>query len=206
MGVEYDELNTRYENLKSQLREKTLNANASLKSARNAVEVVLQKIPQDLKNYVANSTIRAPADGVVSFVDLKGPGQNISPGQTLVYLQGAGSELGVRLKVSDSDIGKVRRGMDVKLDIASYPSSEYGVQSATIREIPQKLDTSGKQSDSTFDVYGDLAAQHVLFKGQKYPLRSGVSLRAKIIVSHETLLKYYLKQLLSLKDEYLGDS
>ncbi len=206
LAMEYDQLHSKLVSLDSQLKEKTLGSRSSLNGSRNLVEISLQAVPTALKTYSADAVIRAPIDGTVSFVDLKGDGQIISPGQLLLYVNSEKSVLGAKLKLPDSDIAKVKKGMQVKLDISSYPASEYGVQESKVTEIPEKIAVAGRQADNTFDVYLDLEGQGVSYHGKTYPLRSGVSLRAKIIVKHEQLLFYYLKKLLSIKDDYLGDS
>ncbi len=205
LAVEYEQLRSKLMGLESQLKEKSLSSSASLDSARNLLEITLQGLPTALKSYLSDAVIRAPSDGTITFTDVKGEGQIVSPGQVLFYLNSEKSELGVRLKIQDSDISKVKKGMEARLDITSYPAAEYGVQGARITDIPEKINSNGTPNDNSFDVFAELDTQGVRYRGKIYPLRAGVSLRAKIIAKHERLLLYYLKRLLSIKDEYLGE-
>ena len=206
LAVEYEDLQNKLLNFQGQVREKKLSAESSLTNSRNMVEVSLQQAVQTFSDYSSDSVIRAPLDGAIAFQELKGQGQIVGAGQIMMYVHSKNSELGVKLKLPEAEIAKVRKGMEVKLDISSYPASDYGVQSAEISEIPEKLDINDQKKDNNFDIYANLKTQGVQYRGQTLYMRSGVSLSAKIIVKHEKMIIFVWKKLLSIKDEYVYKS
>jgi multidrug efflux pump subunit AcrA (membrane-fusion protein) len=205
LAYEMEELKNKVIHLQAQYQEKVLSVQSSLEAARNALEVSIAKMPKSLTNYTANSTVVSPADGLLSFAELKGEGQLINPGQPLFFLNSSTSQLKIHLKIPNTDISKIRPEMPVRLDVSSYPAAEYGVQEGTISEIPEKLNFKNERQDNHFDVYAELKEPHVLFRGKIYPYRSGMTAKAKVILKHEKVLTYYYKKLLSIKDEVLGE-
>jgi multidrug resistance efflux pump len=205
LSFELEELKSRVINLKSQYKEKILSSQSALEASRNNLEVILTRIPKTLSDYTANSTVFSPGDGLITFAEFKGEGQVINPGQNIFLLHSSTSNLKVNLKLPDTEISKVKSGMSVRLDVSSYPATEFGIQEATITEIPEKVNFNGQAKDNFFDVFAELKEPTLISRGKTYEYRSGMTAKAKIIVKHERVLTYYYKKLLSIKDDALGN-
>ena len=93
-------------------------------------------------------------------------------------------DLEARLEVPSSDIGFVKEGMNVDINIDSYPSSDFGVLKAVIKSIGSdalKPDSSENRQFFSFPVSADLNDQFLeLKKGRKLDLKVGMPLQASI--------------------------
>jgi multidrug efflux pump subunit AcrA (membrane-fusion protein) len=206
LALEYEELQNKQISLTAQLKEKELSSKAMIDTVRSSLEIGIDKIDQSFKNYQQNSVIKAPTTGRIRFSSIKGVGQTVGGGEVLFMITQSSSDLWLKFSVAEADLGKVKTKQEVKLDLASYPASEYGVQKGVIVEVLDKLTADNDQSRTpSFFGYARLNSQSVKFRGSEYNLRSGMQAKVKIIVKHESLLKLFIKKIFSIKDEYIGE-
>ena len=206
LALEYEELQNKQISITAQLKEKELNSKAMIDNVRSNLEIALDKIGQSFRGYQQNSFIKAPTTGRIRFTGLKGVGQTVAGGEVLFMITQSSSDLWLKFNLAESDLGKVKIKQEVKIDLASYPASEYGVQKGVIVEVLDKLPAENDPSKTPYFVgYARLNSQKVKFRGAEFNLRSGMQAKVKIIVKHESLLTIFIKKIFSIKDEYLGD-
>ena len=105
-------------------------------------------------------------------------------------------DLEARLEVPSSDIGFVQEGMNVDINIDSYPSSDFGVLKATITSIGSdalKPDSSENRQFFSFPVNASLSDQFLeVKKGRKLNLKVGMTLSANIKLRKVSYLQLLL--------------
>jgi multidrug efflux pump subunit AcrA (membrane-fusion protein) len=202
LAMEYEQLKSERASYMDQLKELEDNAKNSLQLASGSSLLALKNLQLTLKVFKDTADVISPIDGRVSIEELRGEGQLISPGMTLVKLLPDDNNLAINLEVMNQDISKITPGQGVKLDIEAFPSSEYGVQEAKIDFIPVH-DTSSKQS-SNYKVMAKLKSNIIEKDEKKYILSAGMKVKAKILIRNEKTIIYILKKVLKLKDEVLG--
>jgi|GEM_PF-4061876 hypothetical protein len=206
LAIEYEELQNKQISLTAQLKEKELSSKAMIDNVRSNIEIAVDKIGQSFKVYQQNSYVKAPTTGRIRFSGLKGVGQTVAGGEVLFMITQSSSDLWLKFILAEADLGKVKNKQEVKMDLASYPASEYGVQKGVIVEVLDKLPAENDPSKSpSFIGYARLNSQRVKSRGAEFNLRSGMQAKVKIIVKHESLLTIFIKKVFSIKDEYLGD-
>lgn len=202
LAMEYEQLKSELASYKDQLQELEDAAKNGLQLASGSTLLALKNLQVTLKVFKDTADVTSPIDGRVSVDELRGEGQLISPGMTLVKLLPDDNNLALNLEVMNQDISKITPGQTVKLDIEAYPSSEYGIQEATIDFIPVH-DTSSKQS-SSYKVVAKLKSNAIEKNGKSYLLSAGMKVKAKILIRNEKTIVYILKKVLKLKDDVLG--
>jgi multidrug efflux pump subunit AcrA (membrane-fusion protein) len=206
LALEYEELQNKSINIQNQIKEKELNSKLMMDNARTNYEISLSKMPQAFKIYQDNTLVIAPIDGRVRFENIKGVGQIINNGDILFMITQASSDLWLKFQISESDVSKVKVGHELRIDLSSYPASEYGIQKAKVVEVRDKLPVENEQQKVPYFVgFAKLDRQYVEFRNKKYGLRIGMQGKVKIIVKHDRMLNIFIKKLFSIKDEYLGD-
>ena len=139
---ELDYLNqkTRLQSLKSELLQykmdwttKTKTQDVQIQDLKNSLNELEGQLKENDLNLM-NKTIQAPVPGYV--FDLKPivPGYSAQMTETIVKIVPMG-DLIAYLEIPSSDIGFVKKGMEVEISIDSYPSTDFGVINGTIYQI-----------------------------------------------------------------------
>jgi multidrug efflux pump subunit AcrA (membrane-fusion protein) len=207
LALEYEELQNNLINLQTKVREKELNIKSMLDNSRTNYDIALAKMNQSFKMYQKNAIVTAPTTGRIRFVNVKGVGQNVNAGEMLFMMTQSSSDLWLKFNIAEADLSKIKLGQEARVDLSSYPASEFGIQKATVVELLDKLPVESEQQKTPhFTGFAKFGLQSVKFKNKLYPLRSGMQGRVKIIVKHESVLTIFIKKIFSIKDEYLGSS
>ena len=142
-----------------------------------------------------NKIVKSPIDGTVFDLKPKNIDYSAQATETILKVVPYG-DLGARLEVPSSDIGFVKEGMDVDINIDSYPSSDFGVLKAVIKSIGSdalKPDSSENRQFFSFPVSADLNDQFLeLKKGRKLDLKVGMTLQANIKLRKVSYLQLLL--------------
>ena len=142
-----------------------------------------------------NKIVKSPIDGTVFDLKPKNIDYSAQATETILKVVPYG-DLEARLEVPSSDIGFVKEGMDVDINIDSYPSSDFGVLKAVIKSIGSdalKPDSSENRQFFSFPVSADLNDQFLeLKKGRKLDLKVGMTLQANIKLRKVSYLQLLL--------------
>ena len=142
-----------------------------------------------------NKIVKAPIGGTVFDLKPKNIDYSAQATETILKVVPYG-DLEARLEVPSSDIGFVKEGMDVDINIDSYPSSDFGVLKAVIKSIGSdalKPDSSENRQFFSFPVSADLNDQFLeLKKGRKLDLKVGMTLQANIKLRKVSYLQLLL--------------
>lgn len=147
------------------------------------------------KLLLINKIVKSPIDGTI--FDLKPKNIDYAAQATETILKIVPySDLEARLEVPSSDIGFVKKGMNVDINIDSYPSSDFGVLKANITSIGSdalKPDSSENREFFSFPVNASLSDQFLeVKKGRKLKLKVGMTLSANINLRKVSYLQLLL--------------
>jgi HlyD family secretion protein len=137
------------------------------------------------------STIRAGVAGTVYNVKVAKTGAAVHAGDELLSIVPAGEELLVEAKVPNQDIGFIKKGMRVKVKLATFPYQEYGMVEGSVSKISPNA-VNEKEAGMVFPVQVQLKQHSVRVKGQEVSLTPGMAATAEIITRQKTVLSFLL--------------
>ncbi len=165
----------------------------------------LQQVEIDL----GKTTITATADGIISKLNLRNPGQTVRPGEEIAQIAPSNTPLIGKALVAAEDIGKVEIGQKVQLRISACPYPDYGTLKGFVRAIspdaiaPQDNGanaptTASSQKAGAADAFYEVTIDpDSLFLGRgknQCPIQLGMEGRAEIISTEETVLQFLLRK------------
>ncbi len=124
-------------------------------------------------------TVKAPIDGKI--FDTKVSTYSVVNGGSIVLKIVPDNRLEAAVKISNTDIGFVKPGMDVNVAVDSFPSGEFGYLQGTLKSIgsdalPPSQDSPGYNFPATIS----LKQQEVESGGRMLNLQSGMGVNANI--------------------------
>ena len=147
------------------------------------------------KLLLINKIIQSPIAGTIFDIKPKNIDYSAQATETILKIVPYG-DLEARLEVPSSDIGFVKEGMNVDINIDSYPSSDFGVLKAVITSIGSdalKPDSSENRQFFSFPVNASLSDQFLeVKKGRKLNLKVGMTLSANIKLRKVSYLQLLL--------------
>lgn len=153
------------------------------------------------KAEVANAyrELRAPADGTVFDLQVTAVGQVVSPlnpGSKPVLKIVPDDNLVATVYLTNRDIGFVEPGMPVEVQVASFPSSEFGVLHGTLVAIgSDALPPTQERPFYAFPARIELDEQEFRLKnGNTIRLQSGMEVNAQIKVRKRTVLSIFTER------------
>ena len=140
-----------------------------------------------LREELSLAVIRAPVDGNVQGLAGLGAGATVTAGQSFGYVS-PDDRLRVETYVTPKDIGLVRVGQPVRLQIDAYPYTQWGLLDGVVRSVGADVAANGNQA--AFKVVVDPAADFLrLSNGTLGALRKGMTLTARFVVARRSLLQ-----------------
>ena len=138
----------------------------------------------------------APIDGIIQEISALNPGDWIQSGQKLFNIVPCGNKnCIVEMSVPASKAGKLVEDSEVKIRFPSLPYYEFGGVKGKILTIDPDI-SSTSNGTAVFVIRSDMDKNVLVSKsGINFPLRIGLQVDARIIVSKKTLLKYVLEKL-----------
>ncbi|NEO15543.1 MULTISPECIES: HlyD family efflux transporter periplasmic adaptor subunit [unclassified Moorena] len=170
----------------------------------------LERDSRELKQVeldLSQTVITATADGIVSKLNLRNPGQTVRSGEEIAQIVPGDAPLKIKAVVSPSDIGKLAEGQKVHMRVSACPYPDYGTLKGLVSQIsedtikPQSngarasaLSQKGRGASAFYEVTIS-PESHVLGKGKNQcSLQLGMEGRADIISREETVLRFLLRK------------
>lgn len=98
--------------------------------------------------------------------------------------------------VNNADIAKIKLNQEVKFEIASYPSSEYGYFTGTVEDIAKDITVDRETGSAYYLVKVKCSNLEVKNKeGDTGVLMNGMATQAKIIIDEKSVLDYVLEKI-----------
>ncbi len=150
-----------------------------LENSLNELEGRLIENNLNLKNKVINS----PVNGYIFDLKPVVSGYSAQMTETIVKIVPMG-DLIAYLEIPSSDIGFVKKGMEVEISIDSYPATDFGVINGTITSIGTDAlepDPSEQRNQFVYPARIELESQKLKLKrGKNLDLKVGMSLQRNI--------------------------
>jgi hemolysin D len=152
--------------------------------------------------------LRSPVDGVIFKVSPKSVGYVISQAeQEPVVSILPKSLLKASVEVTNKDIGFIKPGMEVEVQIDAFPATEFGTVPGKLTSIGEDvLPPDPEHNYYRFPVTVTLSQQFIDIgqEEEKIPiqLKSGMAVRANIKVRRRTVLSIFLDKFSSQKEVF----
>jgi multidrug efflux pump subunit AcrA (membrane-fusion protein) len=160
-----------------------------LKSEITAMELALSQ-----------TTIAAPVAGVITRLEVRGPGAVVQAGQPIAVIAPANARLIVEAQVANKDIAFVEKGRPAELKFDAFPFQDYGGMRGTIIDVAPDAQFDEKLG-SFYKVTIATERTDLVAKGKTIPLRPGLTLTAEIITERKSMLSLLLEPFRKLKGE-----
>jgi HlyD family secretion protein len=151
-----------------------------------------QKEMMDLKTQLAqvskeieNLNIKAPVSGTVQNLAGIYSGSTVFAGQELAQIS-PNTPLQAEIYVSPNDIGLLREGMDVRMQVGAFNYNQWGLLHGKVKEISNDIQIVNNQP--LFEVKCSLDKDHLSLKnGYQGKLKKGMTLQARFLVTERSL-------------------
>lgn len=154
----------------------------------------------------AEAVIQAPVSGTITAL-LGQPGQAVQPGQTVLSMLPAASNLEAQLLVPSRAVGFISPGDTVLLRYQAYPYQKFGHYGGHVAQISRSALSSGElgtlignadAGEPYYRVIVSLDQQSVHAYGKDEPLKPGLLLEADILGEHRKLWEWAFEPLYTL--------
>lgn len=167
----------------------------------------LQQVELDLNQ----TAISATADGIISKLNLRNPGQTVRPGEEIAQIVPSNTDLVVKASVASEQKSKLKEGQKVLLRVSACPYPDYGTLKGKVKTIspdafvPQASGaTAISPTTATSQKAGVVGAFYEvtiepeslsLNHGKKQcAVQLGMEGTADIISKEETVLQFFLRK------------
>ena len=144
-----------------------------------------------------NCTIKASVSGYYYDRQNLKPGSYVQKGNTVgqIYPEKE-SDFYAEVYIKNSDIGRIKEDQDVKIEIAAYPSKEYGYFKGKIVSISKDISVDESTGYAYYVAKVKCDNMYVKNKdGAALELKNGMACQAKIIVGDKTVMTYVLEKI-----------
>jgi HlyD family secretion protein len=158
-----------------------------------------QKELQQVEKQLRSSVIRATSDGIILKLNLRNPGQVVSPNEAIAQIVPQNTPLVIKAMVPTADIKKVAVGQKVQLRVNACPYPDYGTLPAVVSAIspdaitPQS-NNSGAETASYFEATIQPQKREFGNGDRHCYIQSGMEAEANIISKEETALQFILRK------------
>ncbi len=167
----------------------------------------LQQVETDLSQTV----ITATANGIVSKLNLRNPGQTVRPGEEIAEIVPSEASLEIKAAVTTEDKSKLKLGQNVQMRVSACPYPDYGTLKGKVSQISadtvKPQNNSATATDSTTASSRNPNAATAFYEVTIEPesltlgqgknqclLQLGMDGRVDIISREETVLQFLLRK------------
>jgi HlyD family type I secretion membrane fusion protein len=178
------------------------------------VEKQLERDASELKQVeieLNHTTITATADGIISQINLRNPGQTVRAGEEVLQIVPSHAKQIVKAAVPSEDKSKLKIGQQVQIRVSACPYPDYGTLNGKVEAIspdaitPPTNSTNGSpgHSNTTPKAAVPGAFYEVTIEPESLVLGQGKNLchiqlgmegRVDIISREETVLQFFLRK------------
>jgi multidrug resistance efflux pump len=176
----------------------------ALSKSRSNVQNAARATASSFDELANLSGLKAPIDGKIVNIRLKGAGEMVGGGQPVMEIIPIDSRIIANIEVMNKDIGSVHVGDAVEVSVDAYPEMDYGTLKGKISEIlPAESNEMGGPPgmDRGFKVRVALDSQELQAGGATYKLLPGMTVRARTMKKQETLLKTFYRSIFRIKED-----
>lgn len=159
---------------------------AALAAARTELKEA-ESVQGQLREERALYTVTSPVDGTVEEVASVSPGSFLPSGHRLAVISPT-SDLVAEVYVTPRDIGLLRQGTPVRMQIDAFNYNDWGFVTGRVAEISEDFFTVNQQPMFRVTVQMD-GTELALRNGVRRSLRKGMTLRARFTITERSLFQ-----------------
>ncbi len=204
LAKEVEDLEATIVSGQTQINEKFRAGRVEIENSLNTLRARTKELEDKIDQFSRFNNIKAPFDGTVSNIKVKGLGELFSGGQVLMEIIPANQKLIAVMDIQNKDVADIKKGDEVIVAIDSLPEMDYGHALGSISEINRVENSDQQQQQQQAAAYRIRIAmpQQSLTKGaEEKPLLIGMTFKGRIVTKYESLLKSAYKILFKVKDD-----
>lgn len=178
-----------------------------LYSERNEIHGSVEKLSQEsakLTHRRGLLELKASQDGIVKDLATHTSGTVVQPGTVMLTLVPKGELLKAEVRVSNEDIGFVRKGQPVKIKLAAFPFQKYGMVDGVVEHVgADAVDANAQEAGAsnaerqaakplTYKALVSLKAMSLDADGERLDLGAGMQATAEIFLGRRSVMEYLL--------------
>ena len=151
---------------------------------------------------VNRTQVRAPMKGVVNRVLVKTVGGVIKPGEPIIEIVPFDDNLVVEAQIRPQDIGFIRLGQVADVKISAYDYSIFGSLKGTIINISPDSVSKEERGQVMYYYVARIETSTKAIKSleKNLPIIPGMQAQVDIITGNKSVLSYFLKPLIGVKE------
>ncbi len=164
----------------------------------------LKQVELDLRQ----TTITATADGIISTLHLRNPGQTVRAGEAIAEIVPSDAPLEVKAGVSPQERSKLQAGQTVQMRVSACPYPDYGVLEGEVSQISEDTikpqanpaaaspnsGQSGGAAPAFYEVRIKPESRSFGRRQHQCTIQPGMEGRVDIITKEETVLRFLLRK------------
>jgi len=143
--------------------------------------------------------LKAPVDGIVTNITVKGKGQVVRRGEALMSVVPASTDMLVECDVVSKDIGFVEVGQKAKLKLTAFPFEDFGVVPGRVIEVAKESRDDPKKG-LVYKTTIEPERQWIMARGRKVSFASGMGVTCEIVTRRRSVLSLLLEPVKRLKE------
>lgn len=194
----------------NKIREKVKSFSSETYNELQEVESELNKMESRLvseSDKLEKTTIRSPVNGTIKQININTIGGVVKSGVDLIEIVPDSDILLVEAKIEPKDIAFISPAQKAVVKITAYDFSIYGGLDGKIVEISADSikDTNSKDDKSYYKVVIQTEKNYLERNGEKLPIIPGMVASVDIITGKKTIMDYFLKPIIKVKENALHE-
>ena len=158
-----------------------------------------QTKPGDAGRDAGHLWVRAPVDGIVAELVVRGPGGMLAPGDVIVRIFPAGSPLVVEALVPNKDVGWLRPGASARIRLDAFPYQRYGSIEGTVSSVSPDA-VRDAQAGLAYRIRATMSSERLHGEGRTIELFPGLAAEVLVVTRQERVLETVLAPLRDLRE------
>ncbi len=161
----------------------------------------IEKVFSQATEQQRRTVIRAPIDGTVKNLKYTNVGAVVRPGEAIMELVPSHDSLVIEARLSPTDRGYVQLGLAANIKVSAYDFVQYGGLAGKVARIAPDTD---KTEDGIPYYRVIISTEKTYLDGknnQRLPITTGMETQVDIVTGQRSVLEFFLRPLLRLKDE-----
>ena len=192
-------ISARADDIRSQLSMMPITEEKAISDLRSRLNSITQRITQAKSQ--GSYVITAPVAGRIASMTAR-PGQLATGQKALATILPSNGRMEAELLVPTRAAGFIKDGQPVRLLYDAFPYQKFGFYDGEIANVsrtivqPQDLPVNTSIAEPVFLVRVNLNSQNIVFRNDKYPLQSGMTLSADIILEDRKIWEWVFEPII----------
>lgn len=173
---------------------------------KTQLQTKIQQNEEQLKQAQAELkqlSIKAPADGFISSLNVRKIGEVVQPGQTIAEVAPQGAPLILVAALPTREAGFVKVGDPVQIKFDAYPYQDYGIVSGKVKSISPDAKPD-ERLGGVYRVEIVLDRSFVAKHQQEIHLKAGQTATAEIVIRRRSIAEILLDPIRKLQESSLN--